>query len=290
MIYDASILATLKQGMPTFHTKLDTDKMEEFAERHNADKTAVGGSVAYVPKTLTAPVSAAYWAAKNGFRNTVLPFPSELAGASTGLVTSAFFPELARMVRKWEADWNNAVQVLCAAWPDVLRWQQQQLGDLWDEQKHAVSEENIRSRCKFVFTVKPVPSGDALPQAFQQMAEALDAQVQTAMEEAQHSLMEKFLGEFRKLAEQLADEGATFNKKSRGDKSPREKFREFVKQLPDMSLVKDERLNELVQDILRSDAMMVPTEVLRTDLDKREDAALDAFEQVRRIEQLMQGV
>lgn len=290
MITDVAILATLRQGMPTWASKIPKDKLREFAENHRVGEDArVGGSVTYVPAKLVTPVTKAYWAAKNGFRHTVLPFPQELAGTSSGLVTAEFFPEFSRKVQQWERDWNAAVEVLCAHWPDVLQWQQRELGDLWDEDKHAVSVESIRERCKFVFTVRPIPSGDQLPQGFQQMAAALDAQVQTAMEDAQRALMEDFLGRVRWLAESLADEEATFNK-GRGHQSPRDKMREFVRALPAMSLVKDPLIDALVADVLALDAMQIETTVLRTDKEVREQAALEALEKVKQIESLMQGV
>ena len=288
MIGNACVIPRLRLRKPGFRAKLKNEDLEAFAKSKGADVEALTGGAILAPKKLTEPLNKAYWAARNGFRQEVLPFPEDMVGTAAGLVTAEYFHDFANKVNGWKRDFEAAVNNLCDHWDEVLRWQQQALAGVWEE-RFAMSTADLRSKCAFEFTVQPCPSGKTFPPAMRHFAEALDAQVQTALEDAQQALMEKFLERVRWLAESLEDEEATFNK-SRGEVSPREKMAEFVKSLPAMSLVKDPVIDALVQEVLSLTAMQHDTEVLRNDKDVRADAAIEAMETVRRIEELMQGV
>lgn len=289
MAFNAAILASLKLSMPGFKSKLGADMLDELAHQHKGESEAFSGSVVLAPKSVTQPLRTAYWSARNGFRAEVLPFPSELAGTSAGLVTAAYFPDFSRKMRTWEQAFQREVEQLVFAWPEVLAWQQRAMGDAYDP-KFAISAESLRERCAFTFGVRPIPSGDALPQAFQHMGAMLDAEVQVAMEQAQAKLLESLLERVRWLAETLGDEEAIFDR-GRGGRTPREKMRKFVDSLPSMSLVPEHaaKLQELADELLTSTALLAETETLRRDKAVRAVAAEETMATVKKIESLMAG-
>lgn len=289
MAFNAAILASLKLSMPGFRSKLGADMLDELAQQHKAESEAFSGSIVLAPKSMTKPLQTAYWTARNGFRAEVLPFPAELAGTSTGLVTAAYFSTFARKVREWEQGFQREVDALVEAWPNVLEWQKRAMGDAYDP-KFAMAATELRAKCAFTFGVRPVPTGDALPQAFQSMGAMLDAEVQVAMEQAQAKLLESLLERVKWLAETLADEEAIFDR-GRGGRTPREKMREFVQSLPDMSLVPEQQqaLRELTDTLLKSTALSAETETLRRDKQVRADAAQETMATVKKIEDLMAG-
>ena len=124
MIGNACVIPRLRLRKPGFRAKLKDEDLEAFAKSKGADVEALTGGAILAPKKLTEPLNKAYWAARNGFRQEVLPFPEDMVGTAAGLVTAEYFHDFAIKVNGWKRDFETAVNNLCDHWDEVLRWQQ----------------------------------------------------------------------------------------------------------------------------------------------------------------------
>ena len=272
-ISEKAVLVTLKISQFT-KTKEDKSVSKEVEEAHKAKNDAGKYQKLLLSKEVTKEIQKIAGRARTFHYERTLPWGDE----GTRLLPAKWYMDYISEMKKLEHEFNMKVFEL--DYQGAIEEAKQRLGDMFNENEYPDQKE-FQEEYSFNYKVYPVPDkNDFRVNLSKEDIEIMKVELEENLQKTQvgvnKAVWRKLYDVVKKMSDTLGDEDKQFHK------SLVDNIKSLCEILPELNILEDPLLETLKMEVVEKLTITSP-EVLRDDIEKRNDVAKNAEDLAKRM-------